>query len=64
MIASWRQHEHRTMNERELQDALIVRLTQPDLGWRYAGRDASTNGRLAAAGVNVATDHPLSLIHI
>ena len=47
------------MDERALQDILIQRLTQPDLSWRYAGRDAATNGRLAAAGVNVAMDHPI-----
>ena len=47
------------MDERALQDILIQRLTQPDLGWRYAGRDASTNARLAAAGVNVVADDPI-----
>ena len=47
------------MDERALQDILIQRLAQPDLGWRYAGADGSTNSSLVAAGVNVVTDHPI-----
>ncbi len=47
------------MDERALQDILIQRLTQPDLGWRYASRDASTSSRLGAAGVEVSTDDPI-----
>ncbi len=47
------------MTERDLQDALIVHLTQPDLGWRYASRDADVIARLAAQGVAVAACDPI-----
>ncbi len=46
------------MTERDLQDALIKRLSQ-DCGWKYACSDPETVTRLSAAGVEVHTDHPV-----
>lgn len=47
------------MTERDLQDALIVRLTQSDLGWRYASADPSVAARLTASGVAVTASDPI-----
>ena len=46
------------MTERDLQDALIKRLSQ-ECVWKYACSDPETITRLSAAGVEVHTDHPV-----
>lgn len=47
------------MTERDLQDALIVRLTDGDVGWRYASNDGEAVDRLSASGVEASTSDPI-----